>query len=142
MHQPEPRRFFNLCYSRLALEMTGTSGNCHALPMNQLTGWGHAEKEIRIRYCLLKSLAADRAEVTKGRECYAGVGMEILRFVRCESFPEGVHMVGCIGEEGEAIIWVIPSTDAPTIAMRVTAAETLLVQQRYTRRQRTNRDEC
>lgn len=65
--------------------------------------------------------------------------MEILRFVRCESFPEGVCLVGCIGDEsnpqGQAVIWEIPATNAQPVAKVMTAAEARLVQQRYTKQQ-------
>ena len=64
--------------------------------------------------------------------------MEILRFVRCESFPEGVRMLGCICDEGaasdsqgEAVLWVIYPTDAPPLVRRMNAMEARLVQQRY-----------
>ena len=67
-----------------------------------------------------------------------GVDMEILRFVRCESFPEGVRMFGCICDEGtvsdsqgEAVLWVVYPTDAPPIVRRMNAMEARLVQQRY-----------
>jgi hypothetical protein len=61
--------------------------------------------------------------------------MEILHFVRCESFPEGVRMLGCIADEGHAVIWLVYPTSAPPIARRMTAMEARLVQQRYTRQQ-------
>src|SRR5512140_740236 len=71
-----------------------------------------------------------------------GMDMEILRFVRCESFPEGVRMLGCICDEGAAgasqggaVLWVVYPTDTPPIARRMTAMEARLVQQRYTRQQ-------
>jgi hypothetical protein len=65
--------------------------------------------------------------------------MEILRFVRCESFPEGVRLVGCIGDEGnpqgQAVIWEVPETNAQPVARVMTAAEARLVQQRYMKQQ-------
>ena len=69
--------------------------------------------------------------------------MEILRFVRCDSFPEGARLVGCIREEivdeknpqGQAVIWEIPATDAEPVARVMTAAEARLVQRRYIRQQ-------
>ena len=65
--------------------------------------------------------------------------MEILRFVRCDSFPEGVRLVGCIGDEknppGQAVIWEIPATDAEPVARVMTGAEARLVQRRYMRQQ-------
>ena len=64
--------------------------------------------------------------------------MELLRFVRCKSFPEGVRMFGCICDEGaagdsqgEAVLWVVFSTDAPPIVRRMNAMEARLVQRRY-----------
>ena len=65
--------------------------------------------------------------------------MEILRFVRCESFPEGVRLVGCIGDEsnpqGLAVIWEVPETNAQPVARVMTAAEACLVQHRYMKQQ-------
>ena len=68
--------------------------------------------------------------------------MEILRFVRCESFPEGVRMFGCICDEGaagnpqdEAVLWAVHPMDTPPIVRRMNAMEARLVQQRYTRQQ-------
>jgi hypothetical protein len=61
--------------------------------------------------------------------------MEVLRFVRCESFPEAVRILGCIGDDGKAILWIVPSTSAPPIARQMTSAEARLVQQRYMRQQ-------
>lgn len=64
--------------------------------------------------------------------------MEILRFVRCESFPEGARILGCICDEGaasdsqcEAVVWVVYPTGAPPIVRRMNAMEARLVQQRY-----------
>ena len=68
--------------------------------------------------------------------------MEVLRFVRCGSFPEGVLMFGCIGDEGasgdprgHAVLWVVYSTTQSPMVMRMTATEARLVQQRYARQQ-------
>src|SRR5215831_14898889 len=63
--------------------------------------------------------------------------MEILRFVGCDSFPEGVRLVGCIGDEGNphAVIWEVPATNAQPVARVMTAAEARLVQQRYMKQQ-------
>lgn len=65
--------------------------------------------------------------------------MEILRFVGCESFPEGVRLVGCIGGESDpqdqAVIWEVPATNAQPVARVMTAAEARLVQQRYMKQQ-------
>lgn len=68
--------------------------------------------------------------------------MEVLRFERCDSFPEGVLMFGCIGDEGasedpqgHAVLWVVYSTSQPPTVMRMTATEARLVQQRYARQQ-------
>ena len=73
--------------------------------------------------------------------------MEILRFVRCESFPEEMRMLGCICDEEAscdpqvqaAVLWVISPTDTPPIARRMTAADARLVQQRYTPADRAHR---
>jgi hypothetical protein len=69
------------------------------------------------------------------------LGMEILRFVWCEAFPEGVRMIGCICDDGDAgvpqghaVICVVSPADAPPIARRMTAMEARL-EQRYTRQQ-------
>ena len=64
-----------------------------------------------------------------------GEYMEILHFVRCESFPEGVRLFGCIVDEGHAVICVVYPTNAPPIARRMTAMEARLVQQRYAHQQ-------
>jgi len=68
--------------------------------------------------------------------------MEVLRFERCDSFPEGVLMFGCIGDErasedpqGHAVLWVVYSTSQPPTVMRMTVTEARLVQQRYARQQ-------
>ncbi len=65
--------------------------------------------------------------------------MEILRFARCDSLPEGVRLVGCIGDEknpqSQAVIWEIPATDAEPVVRVMTAAEARLVQRRYLRQQ-------
>ena len=70
--------------------------------------------------------------------------MEILRFVRCDSFPEAMCLVGCIVDEvdpktssapsnhqGQAVIWEVPATNAEPIARILTAAEARQVQRRY-----------
>ena len=44
-------------------------------------------------------------------------------------------MLGCIADEGHAVIWVVYPTDAPPIARQMTAADARIVQQRYTRQQ-------
>ena len=70
--------------------------------------------------------------------------MELLRFIRCESFPEGVRLIGCIGDEGapetssqqnQAVIWEVSATDAEPIARVMSAEEARLVQRRYMRQQ-------
>jgi hypothetical protein len=65
--------------------------------------------------------------------------MEILHFVRFESFPEAVRLVGCIVDEGnpqgQAVIWEVPATDAEPIARVMTTAEARLVHRRYMRQQ-------
>ena len=67
--------------------------------------------------------------------------MEVLRFVRGDSFPEGVLIFGCIEEEasddpqGHAVLWVVYSTSQSPVVMRMTATEARLVQRRYASQQ-------